>query len=273
MRKLLRSIVLLALLCAPGYPHHGAQRMLPGSDSKLQNDRRNTTLLDVVVLHRDGEHLQVPVRRFSNNGAVFFVSGMTIDADGAPNAYHPDDTGLDELVNAGVPGRWDGIITDQEGNPFIQEESDPFPGYYISCTSLADETKKFTDQTRYVDASKIPYVALPQAIAERGGEQLGDFAFVMNLRNGRSSFAIYADIGTLGEGSIALAESLGLWSDARSGGTSDGILYVLFPGSGNLQPRTLDEINEEGEKLLLQAGGMKLLSARAQSEIAARPAE
>jgi len=28
---------------------------------------------------------------------------MSIDADGAPNAYHPDNIGLDDLKNAGYP--------------------------------------------------------------------------------------------------------------------------------------------------------------------------
>jgi len=133
----------------------------------------------------------------------------------------------------------------------IQQERDPFPGYYISCTSLSDKTKTFTDPTRYVDASKIPYVVLPQGIADRGGARLGDFAVVVNLRNGKSSFAIYADIGTLGEGSVALANALGIQSDARHGGESDGILYLVFPGSGNRRPRTTGEIHSEGEKLLM----------------------
>ena len=83
----------------------------------------------------------------------------------------------------------------------------------------------------------------------------------MNLRNGKSSFAIYADIGTLGEGSVALADALGIWSDARHGGASDGILYLLFPGSGNLRPRTIGEIQSEGEKLLSYWGGTKKLSS------------
>jgi len=186
---------------------------------------------------------------------------MTIDADGAPNAYNPDDTGLDALANAGAPAHWDGVITDRSGNPLIQQKSDPFPGYYISCTSLSDETKHFTDPTGYVDASKIPYVVLPQDIAERGGAKLGDFAVVMNLRNGKSSFAIYADIGTLGEGSVALADALGIWSDARQGGASDEILYLLFPGSGNRKPRMMSEIQSEGEKLVYRWGGMKELSS------------
>jgi hypothetical protein len=221
------------------------------------------TLLDSVARGRDKQHFQVvPFWQLPDSEAFFFISGMTIDADGAPTAYHPDDTGLDELVNAGVPTHWDGIVTDRDGNPSIQQESDPFPGYFVSCTSLSDKTKKLTDPTRYVNASKIAYVALPQDVAERRGVRLGDFAVVMNLRNGKSSFAIYADIGTLGEGSIALADALGIRSDAREGGESDGVLYLFFPGSGNLQPRTIGEIQNEGEKLFSGLGSeMKSLSA------------
>ena len=220
-------------------------------------------LLETVAWHREGQPFhEVSLWQFPNSPAFFFVSGMTIDADGAPNAYNPADTGLDELANAGTPAHWNGIIIDSDGNPLIQRESDPFPGYYISCTSLSDKTKKFTDPTGYVDASKIPYVVLPQDVADRGGARLGDFAVVMNLRTGKSSFAIYADIGTLGEGSVALADALGIRSDARHGGEHEGILYLFFPGSGNLQPRTIGEIQSEGEKLLLHhSGSMKKLSS------------
>ena len=222
-------------------------------------------LLDILARDgddRDGQRFhQVPVWQLPDKQAFFFVSGMTIDADGAPNAYNPEDTGLDELANAGAPRRWNGIITDDDGDPLIQQENDPSPGYYISCTSLSDETKQFDEPARYVDASKVPYVALPKDVADWGGARLGDFAVVMNLRNGKSSFAIYADIGTLGEASVALADSLGIRSDARLGGESDGILYLLFPGSGNLRPRTIGEIQSEGEKLLLYHWrGMKNLS-------------
>src|SRR5262245_58821807 len=119
-------------------------------------------LLDIVSWDRDGQHFHVPVWQFRGRQAFLFISGMAIDADGAPNAYHPDNTGLDELANAGVPGHWNGIITDRKGHPLVQQESDPFPGYYISCTSLEDDAKKFSDPNRYVDASKIPYVALPE---------------------------------------------------------------------------------------------------------------
>jgi hypothetical protein len=223
-----------------------------------------STLLNFVVWNQDRQHFhEVPVWQLPGSQAFFFVAGMTIDADGAPNAYGPNDTGLDDMANAGVPTHWDGIMTDRDGNPLLQEESDPFPGYYISCTSLSDHGKKPTDPTGYVDASKVPYVVLPNDLADRGGARLGDFAVVMNLRNGKWSYAIYADNGTIGEGSIALADKLGIWSDARRGGESDGILYLVFPGSGNLQPRTVDEIQNEAEKLLHDWAGIeKLFSCR-----------
>jgi hypothetical protein len=225
-----------------------------------------STLLNFVVWSRDRKSFrEVPIWQLPDSHAFFFISGMTIDADGAPNAYGPDDTGLDNLANAGVPTHWDGIVTDEDGNPLIQGESDPFPGYYISCTSLSDRRKKFTDPTRYVDAAKIPYVVLPNDLADRGGARLGDFAVVMNLRNGRSSYAIYADIGTMGEGSIALADNLGIWSDARRGGQSDGILYLVFPGSGNLRPRAIGEIQSEAEKLLQDWGGIEKLASCAET--------
>ncbi len=210
---------------------------------------------------RDRERLEEAPIPGASKEIFLFVSGMTIDADGAPNAYHPDDLGIDELANAGRPGHWNGIITDRQGNPMVQREADPYPGYYISCTSLADTTKEIHDPSRYVDATKIPYVALPKEIAESRGVSLGDFAYVVNLRNGKSVFAIYADIGTIGEGSVALAERLGISPNARQGGESDGVLYMFFPGSGNQQPRTLDEIQAEGKKLLSDRGAIEKLSS------------
>lgn len=172
MRKLVYTILLAGLLCAWGFvrseesfghaPFNSLASNSTAEPTTLEgraNRCANSTpiLLDVVVWSRDGHHLhKVPVSQLPEGQTFLFVSGMTIDADGAPNAYNPDDTGLDELANAGTPARWKGIITDRHGNPLIQQESDPFPGYYISCTSLSDTNKKFTDPTAYVDASKTP---------------------------------------------------------------------------------------------------------------------
>ena len=247
------------MLCVTGFARPVEQNTHLYSSNSCANTRQK--LLNLTLPDRYAGHVEEAAIWQLPNRVFFFTAGMTIDADGAPNAYHPDDTGIDELANAGRPGQWDGIITDRHGNPVVQREADPFPGYYISCTSLADTTKDFNDPNRYVDATKIPYVALPQEIAESGGAQLGDFAFVVNRSNGKSSFAIYADFGALGEGSVALAERLGIAPNARHGGESHGVLYVFFPGSGNMQPRANDEIQSEGERLLSDSGGLEEISS------------
>ena len=112
------------------------------------------------------------------------------------------------------------------------------------------------DPTRYVDASKIPFIVLPRrngaAVGRRGP---GKFRrrFLISETGNSSPFAIFGDVGPfdrIGEGSVALAENLGIRSNARNGGAHGGIVYLVFPGSGDGRPRTIDEINDEGQKLL-----------------------
>jgi len=114
------------------------------------------------VTHNDEPTHDVPVWRQPESSAFFFESSLSIDADGAPNAYHPDNLGLDDLANAGAPGSWSGLAADKSGDPFIQGPNDPFPGYYVSATDLSGATKAANDPTRYVDASQIPYIVLPE---------------------------------------------------------------------------------------------------------------
>jgi hypothetical protein len=196
-------------------------------------------------------------------GAFFFQAGMAIDADGAPEAYHPDDApGLDALANAGKPGKWWGVVTDGSGAPVIQKATDPAPGFYVSATSLEDTSKDRADPTRYVDSSSIAYVALPPAAVKDGGAALGDFAVVRERKSGKIAYAIFADIGPktkLGEGSIALAEALGVPSSARRGGASGGVDYVVFPGSGDGAKKTAAEIAKEGEARFTSWGGLSQL--------------
>ncbi len=214
--------------------------------------------------HEGEEEREILIWHLPGSAAFFYEAGMTIDADGAPNAYHPDNTGLDDLANAGAPGSWQGLAKDTDGEPFIQGPNDPFPGYYVSATALSDRSKQVSDPTRYVDASKIPFIVLPGGMARQMGARPGDFSVVLNRRNGKISYAIFGDVGPsdrIGEGSVALAENLGIRSDARNGGARGGILYLVFPGSGNGQPRTADEINVESEKLLETWGGIPQLTA------------
>jgi Fungal chitosanase of glycosyl hydrolase group 75 len=206
----------------------------------------------------------IPVWRYPEKSPFFFLAAFAIDADGAPNAYHADDIGIDYLANAGRPGNWWGLATDNgqaDGTPVIQDENDPCPGYYVSRTSLEDRARAERDPRRYVDATKIPYVVLPpQLLASRtaGGARLGDFAAVMNTVNRKFGFAIFADVGPkdkLGERSIALAQEIGVPSDPKRGGAKGGIAYLLFPGSGDGKPRSREEIVVAGTRLLDEFGG------------------
>ncbi len=116
--------------------------------------------------------------------------------------------------------------------------------------------KDIANPKRYIDARNVPYIALPKDFAERFGIVLGDVAVVMNEANGRSAFAVFADVGPrgrIGEGSIALARELGVPPDPRHGQAFDQITYLIFPASGagrwtQITPalvRSLAEINLE----------------------------
>ena len=266
--------VLVATFCLPTLCLAlGWKTVHPQQQSSEPDPCPRTKLVDFEHA-RSGEARTVPIWQLPATPAFYFVAGMAIDADGAPNAYNPEDTGIDDLKNAGEPGAWHALAKDESGEPVLQGPGDPFPGYYVSTTALSDHTKSNHDPAKYVDAEKIPYIVLPVGMNRELGARPGDFAFIQNLKNGKTSFAIFADVGPrdlIGEGSIALAENIGVRSSPRRGGTSGGILYVIFAGSGNHQPRPLDEINSEGARLLHDLGGLERL--RACSDVAASTAK
>lgn len=241
----------------------------PGDAFVLSAGCSGEQILDFQMSHNGEAEREIPIWRMPETSAFFYEAGMTIDADGAPNAYHPDNTGLDDLSNAGGPGNWEGLAKDRYGDPYVQGPDDPFPGYFVSATALVDRTRAVNDPLRYVDASKIPYVVLPGGMARQLGARPGDFAVVLNQRNSKMSYAIFGDVGPsdrIGEGSVALAENLGIRSDARNGGARGGILYLVFPGSGDGRPRAVDEIDTEGGKLFQAWGGSdQFLACRVQT--------
>lgn len=272
IRSLGLAASLLSLPCGilAGASRRNSTRTADASSKQPDSKRQSpeecpaSPVLNFQVI-RHGELIrEVPVWQMKDGSAFFFETGMFIDADGAPNAYNPDDTGLDALANAGEPGHWEGLAKDRDGKPYIQGPDDPYPGYFVSATALADRTKPPSDPSRYVDAARIPYIVLPAGMFRELGARPGDFAAVFNRWSGTSSYAIFADVGPpdlIGEGSVALAENLAVRSDPRRGGARGGILYLVFPGTGDRTPRTLQEINTETAKLFESWGGMKRLAA------------
>jgi hypothetical protein len=195
--------------------------------------------------------------------AFVYQSGFAVDADGAYRAYHPNNRlGLDSIEHAGRPGDWWALATDTgntNGRLVIQGNDDPAPGYYVSMTSLYDS--KIADEhnpRRFVDAASVPYVVLPPQGFRHA--KLGDFATIVNLQNGKVVGGIVADESApelpMGEGSMALARMLGIDSNPRTGGTEKGVAYVIYPRSGNSEPRSPDEIARVSQMNFKKWGGL-----------------
>ena len=227
------------------------------------------SLFVLVLLHAMSTHAQPsktlyktiggkPVYDVPEMKVYMITAGMMIDADGSPKAYHKENhKALDYLANAGKPGNWWAIVTDNKkrtGQPVIQSATDPAPGYYISMTSLQDGAKAYTDPLRYVNSEAIPYIAIPPSFAT--DFKLGDIALVINTKNNKSAYAIVADIGpgnAFGEASIYLAGLLGIKNNPKNGGAASGIKYILIKNSGNRKVMTAEEINRVGgEKFPMQ---------------------
>ena len=171
------------------------------------------------------------------DGSVVFAGRVTVDADGAPRAYNPSNTGLDFLGNAGKPGNWFGVVTDTgkpNGKPIVQGADDPAPGFFVSATAMTNPAVgNRRKQRNYVDSSTIPYVALSPLIARIEGNQ-GRLAMVARLSgDGVAQPAIQADQAPrsgIGEASIELTQRLGLNPSPKVGGTgSRDFLYLVLP--------------------------------------------
>jgi hypothetical protein len=216
----------------------------------------------------------VNIYKIDDKKALFFTSKMAIDADGSPRTYHLKNAPgtLADIRQAGRPGKWWEIATENgrpDGKPCIQKYPDPFPGFCVSSTTLNDKNRPFCDYRKYVNSEKIPYIALPPKMEKKWGVRLGDFAVVINRRNMKMAYAIYADWGPnnkIGEGSIKLAELLGIkHSPPRVGGTGKEsyVLYIVFPksgvGPGILRP--LNEINRQGQQEFEAWGGINQVYA------------
>jgi hypothetical protein len=219
---------------------------------------RSISLPLLVTAHSNGKLVIVKsIPKYRN--AFAYETGMTIDADGAPDAYAPGNKGADDLANGGSPGNWWALATDNnkpDGVPVVRN------GYYVSMTSLADDKFASDDPSRYVNANIIPFFVLPKLVQNAGGVKLGDLGLVVNLQNGKSSPAIFADEGPpdhLGEGSVALAKLLDIDPNPRIGGTDREVLYIVFPGSGDGKPHDSSFIQEKVNEIVKKLGGIKHL--------------
>ena len=178
---------------------------------------------------------------------LVYKAKLGVDADGAPNAYHPDDKGTDKLAHAGhagakgKPNNWWGVATDNgkaSGEP-VKQTGGAYPGYFVSTTAWVNPgVSDDKVPQRYVDSNKIPYVAIRDTFRQgaNGKVKLGDYAVVVHLSTSKFAYAVVADVKFqgIGEGSIALCRALGADADPRKGGIATrDVVYVVFAGSGD----------------------------------------
>ena len=166
------------------------------------------------------------------DGGYTFLAGFQIDGDGSPRCYAPVGSGLeglDYLANAGRPGNWWGIATSVNGVPIIQGQGEPCPGYYVSTTSYQDPTKAIGDPARYLDAENVPFAVFTAAFL-RGVPGIVKGCLVLVSFNGVEAPAMAGDEGpAVGEGSIKLAQLLGIPGSPKSGGVPTGVTWRFFP--------------------------------------------
>lgn len=181
------------------------------------------------------------VKIWSTSGdpkAFIFKAGMMIDADGAPNAYGPNNSGIDWTANggnptSGKPAAWWGGPVDLHNKAIIQQVYDPFPGYYVSGTALANPQFPEESPYRYMDSGCIPFIVLPGDHAN--GAKVGDVCFCYNEETKDNCYGVFADVGPsskIGEASMRMAQALGVHDDPKKGGSDVKIItYLVFPGS------------------------------------------
>ncbi|MEJ8850627.1 glycoside hydrolase family 75 protein [Variovorax rhizosphaerae] len=142
-----------------------------------------------------------------------------------------------------------------------------------ACSGDCSKYRNRTENTALVqpdtrsalDPLTVPYVVLPAREYHFFGMKLGDLCIVFNRENQRIAYAVVGDLGPAGhygEGSIALAAQLGLSVDARSGGTSKGIVYIVIPDSQLSGHITPELIATEGAKRFAKWGGNSELQRR-----------
>lgn len=207
-------------------------------------NRYNPSLYQRYRREQELRERDQPVNPF--NGQPNDTSGASLnkimdDAQRAANG------GVNQLIRTprGVYMRA-GMAIDADGSPRARQ---------IDPTGQTQTSMRYGDGSS-INAEVVPYMVLPGGQYSQFGIKLGDMCLVRNRENGRMSIAVFADVGPRhkrGEGSIALAEELGINpSPTRGGTTKPNIEYLVLPGSGypvQNQQQLLDRIKAQKQRL------------------------
>lgn len=230
--------------------------------------------MSILVIERWMEYRGTVVHTIDSGvkqAYAYLSPNIAITADGAPDAYHPDNIGSGHIRKTHWPdGDWsEALVADPKHprRPLLQS-SGRHIGYFISMTALNDTTRAVTDPGAYVDAGRIPYLTLPAPFhALDGSGDLGDFVVAYQPNTRRCSYGLIGDIGadrSLCEVSSRMASDLsGQRAEARTGyGVPTGpTLCMVFPKSRITPPWPMSPtgIRMRCEYLLKFFGGSERL--------------
>lgn len=218
-----------------------------------------------------GDIRPIKIRQFSARPAFFYKAAMAIDVDGSPRAYRFDADSPEPLDGPGS--------VDAEGfaTMYIQGRTKtvhgqthkgegPYPGFYVSRTSLLYRGSDAYKTSNFVDAEFIPFIVFPWSEKKPDrfpNVRLGDLAYVIDTVTKRATHAILADTNPrVGEASLRVARNLGRNNlSAFNGDEDDRYLYILFPGTKfeplDSVPHWPDEkIKEQADQAFAAWGGM-----------------
>lgn len=223
-----------------------------------------------------GRFRSVDVMQLPGRAGFYYKAAMAIDVDGSPRAY---------TQNATSPKPLDSLTSvDSEGieTMYVQQRSKtvhgvtqvgegPFKDFFVSRTSLLFKNDETFKTSNFVDAEQIPYIVFPhnQKEPEVFSEvSLGDMGYVIDLKTGRTTHAIFADTNPkVGEASLRVALNLGRSDlNAHNGEEADRFLYILFPGTRFDPEPTVPhwpdlKIKAEADKAFAAWGGMDQVRA------------
>lgn len=174
---------------------------------------------------------------------IEYTGEMTSCADGSPRAYGPsgcNPEALDHEGNAGYPGCWWGIVTDDYGNPIVQKKGVPmqwpYPSLYVSCTAYGHSEYPEYDCRHWVDAEQVHFSVIPSSVRMALSPKfLGCRAVIIDKKHDKELECVCAEIGPsthMGETSMLVCKHFGLNPDPKVGGSSDKKrwLYRFWPG-------------------------------------------
>lgn len=161
---------------------------------------------------------------------------LEVDCDGSPFAYNHENTGLDDLANAGPASDPYGyLLNPHTGQPYRQGfDAEQFnadsKGFFVSTTTYQRREHVPSSPFRYLDAETEAFGVIPGWFRRSVPGVVIGCRMTWTAR-GVTIEGLAGDVGPgFGEASIAVVKALGGNPDGRRGGTDFGVDIRIWPG-------------------------------------------